>query len=82
MSRRHHIDTVTEQDRFVDVVGNEQHGLVRGLPDVEQQFLHQSPCLVVERAERLVHQQNRRIVGECPRQRHTLHHPAGKLLRI
>ena len=28
-SRRHHIDPVAEQDRLVDVVGDEQHGLVR-----------------------------------------------------
>ena len=38
---RHHIDPVTQQDRFVDVMSDEQHRLLRLLPDIEQQFLHQ-----------------------------------------
>ena len=73
---------VAEEDRLLDVVGDEQHGLALALPDAEQHFLHQRAGLVVERAERLVEQQDRRIVGERARDRGALLHAAGELLGI
>ena len=71
---------VADEDRLLDVVGDEQHGLALALPDAEQQFLHQRAGLVVERAERLVEQQDLGIVGERARDRGALLHAAGELL--
>ena len=59
-ARAHDDDAAAEEDRLLDVVGDEQHGLALALPDAEQQFLHQRARLVVERAERLVEQQDLR----------------------
>ena len=78
--RRHHDDARGHEDRLLDVVGDEQHRLLAPLPDAEQQFLHQPARLVVERAERLVQQQDLGIVGERAGDRGALLHAAGKLL--
>ena len=79
--RRHHRDAVGEIDRLLHVVGDEDHGLRRALPDAEQLRLHQVPGLRVERAERLVHQQDARIEGERAGERGALLHAAGELRR-
>ena len=81
-ARRHHDDAVAEEDRLLDVVGDEQHGLALPLPDPEQEFLHERTGLVVERAEGLVEEQDGRIVGERPGDRGALLHAARELLRI
>ena len=60
---------------------HEQHRLALLLPDAEQQLLHQRARLVVERAERLVEQQDLRVVGERARHRDALLHAARELLR-
>ena len=78
--RAHDDDAAAEEDRLLDVVGDEQHGLLLALPDAEQQLLHQRAGLVVERAERLVEQQDLGIVGERARDRGALLHAAGELL--
>ena len=80
--RGHHVDHVAEEHRLVDVVGDEQHGLVALLPDAEQHLLHQRARLAVERAERLVHQQDLGVVGERAGERHALAHAARELLGI
>ena len=54
----HHHDAVGQVDRLVDLMGDEQHGLLRLLPDAQQLDLHQVAGLRVERRERLVHQQH------------------------
>src|SRR4051794_28366007 len=77
----HHDDAAAEKDRLLDVVGDEQHRLLVALPDAEQQFLHQGAGLVVERAERLVEEQDFWIVGKGARDRGALLHAAGQLLR-
>src|SRR3954471_1756922 len=79
---RHHRDPVRHEDRLVDVVGDEEHRLAVGLPDAEEELLHQRPGLVVERAERLVEQQDLRIVGERARERGPLLHATGEHLRV
>ncbi len=79
--RAHDDDARAHEDRLVDVVRDEQHGLLLGLPDAEQQLLHQLARLVVERAEGLVHEQDARAVGERARDRGALLHAARELLR-
>src|SRR5690606_18600224 len=39
----HDVDPVTEKDGLVDVVGYEENGLARTLPDVEEERLHLGP---------------------------------------
>src|SRR5262249_31590893 len=63
-TRGHHKYARGEEDRLLDVVGDEQHGLALAFPDAEQELLHQRAGLVVKRAERLVEEENRWIVGE------------------
>jgi hypothetical protein len=57
-------------------------GLAERGPDAEELFLHDRPGLRVERRQRLVHQEDFRIVGEGARDPHTLFHAAGELMRI
>src|SRR6266545_52622 len=80
--RRPHRHAVGEIDRLLHVVGHEDHGLRRALPDAEQLGLHEGAGLGIERAERLVHQQDFRVEGERAGKRGALAHAAGKLRRI
>ena len=81
---RHHRDAVAEQDRLVDRMGDEHHGLalVRALHELQQLLLQDFARLRVERGERLVHQQDRRIDGERAHQADALLHAAGELIGI
>src|ERR1700730_1388205 len=81
-ARRHHRYPVGEIDRLLHVVSDEDHGLRRALPDGDQLGLHEAAGLRVERAERLVHQQNLWIYRERAGERGALLHPARKLRRI
>jgi len=58
-----------------------QHGLSVGAPQIEQLVFHQLPRLDVERGKRLVHEQQLRIEDKHLRERDTLAHPAGELVR-
>ncbi len=80
--RRQHRHAVGHEDRLVDVVGHEQHRLAVGFPDPQQQLLHQRPGLVVERAERLVEQEDLGVVGQRAGQGRALLHAAGQRARI
>src|SRR5215213_11408365 len=62
-------------------MGDEQDGLPRAVMDVEQFRLHGFARLRVERAERLVHEQNFRIDRQRTRDADALLHPAGELVR-
>ena len=53
-------------------MSDEQHGLL-GLPDAKQQLLHQLARLMVERAERLIHQQHARLLARRGRGSALLH---------
>ena len=80
--RAHHQDAVGEDHRLVDTVGDEQHRLAGRLPEAEQLVLQQQACLLVQRAERLVHQKQLRIDGEGAHDRDALAHALGELRRI
>src|SRR5262249_38917934 len=70
--RRHHRHAIGEIDCLLYVVGHEDYGLRRALPDAQQLGLHEAAGLGVERAERLVHQQDLRIESERARDRGAL----------
>ena len=71
-----------EVDRLVDVVGDEQDRHAEPLPQRPDQVLQVGPGLRVDRGERLVHQQDLRLVRDRPGDRDPLLHPAGELPRI
>src|SRR5262249_45603985 len=77
---RHHQHSVRKEDRFADSVGDEEHGLLIALPDVEQCRVHFVAGDGVEGAERLVHQEQRGIVDERAADRDPLAHPARELV--
>ena len=79
--RRQHVDRVGQVDRLGHVVRHEQDRVVLGPRHVEQQSLHLPARVRIERAERLVHQDDARLVDERASDRHALLHPAGEVLR-
>ncbi len=80
--RRHHDDAGREEDGLGDRVGDEDDGRARRLPDPQELHVEALARHLVERAERLVHQQERRVEGERPRDRDALLHPARELPRM
>ena len=81
-ARAHHDDAARHEDRLLDVVRDEQHRGLLAFPDREQELLHQPARLVVERAERLVEQQDLGRVGERAGDRRALLHAARQHLRV
>jgi hypothetical protein len=78
----HHQDPVAEHDRFVDIVGDVDRRLALVGPAVQQLGLQDQPHLRVERAERLVHQEDGGVGEERAAERGPLAHAAGKFMRI
>ena len=81
-ARRHDHDAVRQRDRLLEVVGNEQHRLAIGAPQLQQQIAHDLPGLGIERAERLVHQQDLGIADQHLGQPDALALPARQHMRI
>ena len=79
--RRHHDDARREEDRFGDRVRDEDDRRAAGLPDAQELDVESLARHLVERAERLVHEQERGIEGERARDRDALLHAAGELPR-
>ncbi len=80
--RRHHDDAVGQINRFGNIVGDEQHSLSFAVPELEEFVLLLAARELIERAERLVHQQNRWIPGERAHDRHALLHSAREFVGI
>src|SRR5579883_1464310 len=78
----HHDDAVGEKDGLFDAVSDEEHGARIDAREPDQLLLHLDPGLRVERAERLVHQQNLGVDDVGARDRDPLLHAAGKLVGI
>ena len=71
-----------QEDRLRDRVGDEDDGRAELLPDREQLEVQPLARHLVERAERLVHQQERRLERERARDRDALLHAARELPRM
>ena len=80
--RRHHHHPVGEEDRLGDRVGDEHDGGAGLAADPDQLVLHPLAGHLVERAERLVHQQQPRPLGQRPGDRDALLHAAGELVGV
>ena len=72
-------DAVGELERFIDVVGDEEHGRGCCGVNVEKEVLHFETRECIERTERLVEQQDTGISGECPGEGCPLCHSPGDL---
>ena len=70
-------DAIPEINGFVDVVGYEKDAHPVLLADLQDQIFKIDTCLRVHRCERLVHDEQFRLVGQSPRNRDTLLHAAG-----
>ena len=77
--RAHDEDAIGEEQRLVDIVGDEDRGCRNLAPDVEQHLLHHAARLRIERAERLVHQEHPRLVDQGPRDLDPLLHASRQL---
>ena len=62
-------------------MGDQQAGIALLLPQSDQLPLHADAGKGIELAQRLVEQQQTRLIQQRPGQRRTLRHPAGKLAR-
>ena len=77
-----HRDLVAELDRLVDVVGDEHDGFAQFALQPQDFGLQILAHHWVDGAERLVHQQDRRIGGQCPGHPDALLLTARQLCRV
>ena len=75
-------DPVGHRQRFFLVVGHVEDGCPRLAVDAPDLLLHPDAQRPIERSQRLVHQQQRRLERERPGDRHPLLLTAGELARI
>src|SRR6516165_4845214 len=80
-ARGHHDYFITEENGFLDGVGDEQYCLVRAIKDFQQLFLHYDLSLGIKRCEWLIHQQDGPLHDQGACQRYPLAHAAGQLPR-
>jgi hypothetical protein len=73
---------VAEEDRLLQIVGDEEDGLVREVVQLEQVLVHHGLRERVEGAERLVEEQDLRVVDERAHDLHTPPHARGDLARV
>src|SRR5579872_1768680 len=79
--RRHDDEARTEKQRLLDRMGDEEDLLAGARPNVDQKLLHRLARHAVERAERLVHEEDGRVGRERPGDADPLSHAAGELIR-
>jgi hypothetical protein len=79
--RAHDDDAVGEHHRFRNRMRDEQDGLRIRTPELEQLLSHVFPGKRVERGERFVHQQHRRIADQAAADGDALLHAARQFVR-
>ncbi len=77
----HHHDAVGEQHGLVDVMGDHDHRVAEPAVDLHHRILQMGAGQGVERAERLVEQQDLRLHGQRPGNADALLHAAGDFRR-
>ena len=73
-ARGHHNEVGGEEQCLFHAVRDEEHHLAGAMPHVEDQFLYRLAGERIEGTQRLVHQQDRGIGGQCAGDPHTLLH--------
>ena len=79
---RHDDNTIGHDQRFFLIVGDVDDRDAEAILDLHELDLHVLAQLLVERAERLVHEQQRRPEHDGARERDALLLPAAELRRI
>src|SRR5215813_14097573 len=74
-----HSDAITEIDRLLDIMGDEDDAAIGLVLDAQQLVLKRSLGHGVERGKRLVHEQHRRPYRERPRDLYPLLHASREL---
>ena len=75
-------DLVGDVDRLLDRVGDEDHRLLLVREKAQEILLELAPVLLVDRGERLVHEQDLGVDRERPGESDALAHAARQLVRI
>ena len=78
-------DAVRQNDGFLDVVGDDEHGARGDLvaePELEQFAAQRFRRKHIERGKRLVHEEHFRFDNQCAGHAYALLHAAGKLLGV
>ena len=75
-------NAIAQAQRLVQVVGDEDNGLVEPGLQLQQVVLHLAAYQRIQRREGLVHQQDLGIGGQCAGQPHPLLHATGELVRV
>src|SRR3546814_7300164 len=78
---RHDDNRVGEQNGLGNAVSNEKYSIAIRAPDFLQLKCHPFAGYDVQRAERLIHQNDWRIHKKGPAYRHPLLHASGQLIR-
>src|ERR1700747_3737085 len=73
-------DARPEHHRLVHIMSNEKHGFAGPLPQIAQHRLKLPPGDIVEGAEGLICEQDRRIIGKNSADSHTGPHTAREFL--
>src|SRR6266498_335619 len=71
--------SIGERDRFDEVVGDKDNGLALLLPDLQELVLQHHTGLSIQRTERLIHQNDGRLVGQRANDGSALAHAARQL---
>ncbi|MDB6171998.1 MAG: hypothetical protein JWL59_1309 [Chthoniobacteraceae bacterium] len=79
-TRAHDDDSIAHVDRFIDVVGDQNHGGLARPPEAQNFILHPHPGKGIEGAERLIEEEEFWMIDQCPRKGHALGHAAGKMM--
>lgn len=79
---RHHNDAVRQRDRLIEIMGDEDERAPVRLPEVEQDAVHESACVNVQRGERLIHENDFGLHDQGLCHRNALALAAGQLMRI
>jgi len=72
----HQEDSISKQDRFVDIVRDHENGLMSRQTDAQKFILDNTTRQRIECPERLVHQKHLWCDGECASDPHSLAHAA------
>jgi len=81
-TRRQHGDAIGEKDRLLDVVGDQHGGEAMRLVQLQNEVVQLDPGQRIDRAERLVHQQETRLRRKRAGDDDALLHAARQLPRI
>src|SRR6185503_19399797 len=78
----HQHNAIAHVDRFVDVVGDQEHRRAAGFPEAQHFVLHLHPGEGIQCAQRFVQEQDFWVIDESAGESHALGHAAGQVMRV